>query len=114
MEQLNAVATRCLILPENSGRGSAGAGRDLGDCEDDSTVLKSKNWLLYSAALWQRCKAEYHRGKTVERACLQLRALIDQFNGERRQSIWSPLGGGLDNSLFFLGTNIYRSSASAA
>ncbi|PHJ24185.1 tetratricopeptide repeat-containing protein [Cystoisospora suis] len=86
MEQLNAVATRCLVLPENADKtpgvtsGSAADGHDFGDPQGDDFMMKSKDWLLYSAALWLRCKAEYHRGKTVERACLQLSALIDQFN----------------------------------
>ncbi|CBZ51080.1 hypothetical protein NCLIV_041560 [Neospora caninum Liverpool] len=97
MEQLNAVAVRCLALREDEAKkaldvdanhhgpaafeGSTEAALDVAFLEEDNAMeIKSADWLLYSAALWLRCKSEYHRSKTVERACVQLNALIDQFN----------------------------------
>ncbi|RQX73780.1 tetratricopeptide repeat-containing protein, partial [Toxoplasma gondii CAST] len=95
LEQLNAVAVRCLTLKEEekqgesdhktqaacSGEAAREAALDAAFLEEENALeIKSADWLLHSAALWLRCKAEYHRSKTVERACLQLNALIDQFN----------------------------------
>ncbi|KEP60238.1 UNVERIFIED_CONTAM: tetratricopeptide repeat-containing protein [Hammondia hammondi] len=95
LEQLNAVAVRCLTLKEEEKQGesehkskagcSGEAVREAAVdaaflAEENALEIKSADWLLHSAALWLRCKAEYHRSKTVERACLQLNALIDQFS----------------------------------
>lgn len=40
----------------------------------------TSNWLVFSCGLWFRCKTEYHRNKTRERATFQLQALVDQFD----------------------------------
>lgn len=61
------------------------------ECEE---ALRSEDWLVFSSGLWFRCKAEAHRSKTVERACLQLHALGDQSMGkfvrERRKKCFTP------------------------
>ncbi|KAK2197386.1 bifunctional Tetratricopeptide-like helical domain superfamily/Tetratricopeptide repeat protein TTC27-Emw1/Tetratricopeptide repeat [Babesia duncani] len=46
-------------------------------CLESSKV--QQYWLLTSLALWIRCKTEYHRTKTVERATLQLHSIHDGF-----------------------------------
>lgn len=45
-----------------------------------SRVLKnSVNWSVTTQALLMKCWGEASRGRTVERACLQIQALISQF-----------------------------------
>eukprot|EP00916_Digyalum_oweni_P011707 GHVL01019472.1.p1 GENE.GHVL01019472.1~~GHVL01019472.1.p1 ORF type:complete len:759 (-),score=124.97 GHVL01019472.1:954-3230(-) len=66
-ENLRPMAERCLrLLPDKL----------------------SCDWLLYSAALWFRCRTEFTRPKTVDRACLQLQSLVDQYHDE------TPSGSG--------------------
>ncbi|ORM39816.1 Tetratricopeptide repeat protein 27 -like protein [Babesia sp. Xinjiang] len=76
LEFLNAIVVRCL------------ASKECGS-----------SWLLSSVALWVRCKTEYHRTKTVERATLQLHELSDSYYestaspGRRLEymwHVWSP------------------------
>ena len=45
-------------------------------------VKESEDWLVYSCALWLRCKTEFHRTKTRARSCFQLQALVDQYHDE--------------------------------
>jgi len=61
LEQLAALCARILILPESG---------------------LSLAYTVYSAALWFRCKHEYYRSHTKERACLQLQTLVEQFVDE--------------------------------
>lgn len=71
LEFLNAIVVRCL------------------DADN-----KQKSWMLSSVALWVRCKTEYHRTKTVERATLQLHKLSDSYYetdiaaGDRLEYMW--------------------------
>lgn len=85
LEYLNAIVVRCL---------------------DSKEAWRS--WLLYSVALWVRCKTEYHRTKTVERATLQLHKLCDSYYetevaaGNRLQFIWhmwSPSSWGIKREI---------------
>lgn len=66
-EQLNALTNRILKF-------------DITKIKDDNLRKKIHNWLCFSTALWYRCYAEHHRGRTADRACLQLQSLVDQFN----------------------------------
>ncbi|EDO06970.1 tetratricopeptide repeat containing domain protein [Babesia bovis T2Bo] len=72
LEFLNAIVVRCL-----------------------DNVSATTSWLLTSVALWVRCKTEYHRTKTVERATLQLYKLSDAYYepsaapGARLEYIWN-------------------------
>ncbi|KAK6591074.1 3x TPR domain-containing [Cryptosporidium xiaoi] len=66
-EQLNALTNRILIF-------------DISKINDEDIRRRIHNWLCYSTALWYRCYSEHHRGKTADRACLQLQSLVDQFN----------------------------------
>eukprot|EP00923_Selenidium_pygospionis_P008413 GHVN01014359.1.p1 GENE.GHVN01014359.1~~GHVN01014359.1.p1 ORF type:complete len:1010 (+),score=236.31 GHVN01014359.1:54-3083(+) len=61
MEELNAMVQRCLVLPSSASE-------------------TQSNWLVFSSGLWFRCKSEANRSKTVERACLQLQSLVDQYS----------------------------------
>lgn len=101
LEEVNAVVTRALVLPDPSEipqkeegggwggvlKGHSARAEELlrvpdalfeEECEEE---LRSEDWLVFSSGLWFRCKAEAHRSKTVERACLQLHALGDQAMG---------------------------------
>lgn len=50
-------------------------------------VLQNKaDWTIHSAALLARTRVEGHRSRTVERAVLQLQALVDQLMDETSQS----------------------------
>lgn len=66
-EQLNALTNRILKF-------------DITKIKDEDLRKKIHNWLCFSTALWYRCYAEHHRGRTADRACLQLQSLVDQFN----------------------------------
>ncbi|CEM05675.1 unnamed protein product [Vitrella brassicaformis CCMP3155] len=66
-EELNALVQRCLVLPSAPPSGQEGS-------------QLSANWLVYSAGLYFRSRSELHRTKTMDRACLQLQALIDQYD----------------------------------
>ncbi|KAJ1615393.1 TPR domain-containing protein [Cryptosporidium canis] len=66
-EQLNALMNRILKF-------------DVTKIRDENIRRKIHNWLCFSTALWYRCYAEHHRGRTADRACLQLQSLVDQFN----------------------------------
>uniref|UniRef100_A0A0G4FKR2 Uncharacterized protein n=1 Tax=Chromera velia CCMP2878 TaxID=1169474 RepID=A0A0G4FKR2_9ALVE len=81
MEELGAVVARSLVLPKNLEERKQVEGEE-GQGQKDEGIL-SANWLVFSAGLWFRCKTEHHRSKTMERACLQLQALVDQFDDER-------------------------------
>ena len=43
-------------------------------------IEDSKNWLVFSTALYVRSLNEFSRVKTKERSILQLQTLVDQFN----------------------------------
>ncbi|GIX65958.1 tetratricopeptide repeat-containing protein [Babesia caballi] len=81
---------------------SAIVARCLGDKDGPSS------WLLSSVALWVRCKTEYHRTKTVERATLQLHKLSDSYYeadappGRRLEfmwHVWSPTSWGIKREI---------------
>ncbi|GFE53809.1 tetratricopeptide repeat-containing protein, putative [Babesia ovis] len=85
LEFLNAIVVRCL--------GSNDA---------------YPSWLLSSVALWVRCRTEYHRTKTVERATLQLYQLSDSYYestvapGRRLEymwHVWSPTSWGIKREI---------------
>ncbi|UKJ87878.2 hypothetical protein MACJ_000318 [Theileria orientalis] len=57
LEFINSIATTCL--------------------REDTT--EQKNWIIASTSLWLRCKTEYSRTKTIERATLQLHSISDSF-----------------------------------
>ena len=58
LESVNAIVTRALLKP---------------------TKQASADWLVFSAGLYFRCKAEFQRIKTRGRSCFQLEALVKQF-----------------------------------
>lgn len=67
---VNALAERVLVTykkPEETTEGQ----------------MSTANWLTFSAGLFFRCRAEWHRNKTRERSTFQLQALCDQFNDEK-------------------------------
>ncbi|CDR95695.1 tetratricopeptide repeat containing domain protein, putative [Babesia bigemina] len=85
LEFLNAIVVRCL----GSTEGAA-------------------SWLLSSVALWVRCKTEYHRTKTVERASLQLHKLSDSYYESEATAasrlefvwhVWSPSSWGIKREI---------------
>ncbi|UKK00292.2 hypothetical protein MACK_000362 [Theileria orientalis] len=57
LEFINTIATTCL--------------------REETT--EQKNWMIASTSLWLRCKTEYSRTKTTERATLQLHSISDSF-----------------------------------
>eukprot|EP00397_Hematodinium_sp_SG-2012_P021290 GEMP01021984.1.p1 GENE.GEMP01021984.1~~GEMP01021984.1.p1 ORF type:complete len:814 (+),score=167.22 GEMP01021984.1:33-2444(+) len=61
---------------------NAMAQRTLVTKKQETDGMWTSNWLVFSCGLWFRCKTEYHRTKTRERATFQLQALVDQFNDE--------------------------------
>ncbi|KAF4658287.1 Tetratricopeptide repeat domain 27 [Perkinsus chesapeaki] len=65
MEQIGCLVNRALVLPEN-----------LSDPRDAGC---SAHWLVYSAGLWLRCRTEFGRVKTRNRAAFQLQALVEQY-----------------------------------
>ena len=44
-------------------------------------IVSAPDWSVFSSGLLLRCRAEFHRVKTVERAVLQLHALREQLDG---------------------------------
>eukprot|EP00392_Amoebophrya_sp_AT5.2_P000376 g376.t1 len=68
LEQLGALADRVLQFDDQH----VGAA---------FTSLRGGNWLTCATGLYFRCKNEYQRVHTKERACLQLQALVEQFDG---------------------------------
>ncbi|OII75890.1 TPR repeat-containing protein [Cryptosporidium andersoni] len=68
-EQLEALMNRIIQL-------------DVSKIENKLIKSQVHNWLCYSTALWYRCYSEHHRGRTADRACLQLQSLVDQFKDE--------------------------------
>lgn len=65
LEEINALAGRILVTRE---------------AEIDG--MWTSNWLVFSCGLWFRCKTEYHRIKTRERAVFQLQELVRQFEDD--------------------------------
>ncbi|KAF4719027.1 Tetratricopeptide repeat domain 27, partial [Perkinsus olseni] len=65
MEQIGCLVNRALVLPENF--------------NDPRDAGCSAHWLVYSAGLWLRCRTEFGRVKTRNRAAFQLQALVDQY-----------------------------------
>ncbi|GBE59603.1 tetratricopeptide repeat-containing protein, putative [Babesia ovata] len=85
LEFLNAIVVRCLGSTEGI-----------------------TSWLLSSVALWVRCKTEYHRTKTVERASLQLHKLSDSYYESEASAasrlefvwhVWSPSSWGIKREI---------------
>mmetsp|Transcript_86306 Transcript_86306/g.244653 ORF Transcript_86306/g.244653 Transcript_86306/m.244653 type:complete len:590 (+) Transcript_86306:3-1772(+) len=68
LQEINALAQRVLAADDKPREASA----------EDGPLLTA-NWLIFSCALWYRCRAEHHRNKTRERATFQLQSLVDQF-----------------------------------
>ncbi|KAI2614817.1 uncharacterized protein GGS25DRAFT_473333 [Hypoxylon fragiforme] len=54
---------------------------------------KSTNWQIYTQALLTRSRIELNRSRTVERAVLQLQALVDQVIVDTQEVIRSPING---------------------
>nr|PVC52702.1 hypothetical protein MACL_00000579 [Theileria orientalis] len=64
LEFINTIATTCL--------------------REETT--EQKNWMIASTSLWLRCKTEYSRTKTIERATLQLHSISDSFYEHKPQN----------------------------
>jgi len=40
------------------------------------------NWIVFTTCLLSRCRLELSKTQTVDRACLQLQVLVDQYEDE--------------------------------
>lgn len=45
-------------------------------------VMHSTNWIVFTTSLLSRCRVEITKPQTVDKACLQMQVLVDQFNDE--------------------------------
>ncbi|KAL8437612.1 hypothetical protein ACSSS7_000841 [Eimeria intestinalis] len=98
LEEVGAVVSRALVLPPAGSTAATNSSSSnsmreyyklrhsflLSQPPEDFTdepncQLLSPDWVVFSGGLWLRCCAEFHRTKTVERACLQLHALCEQL-----------------------------------
>ncbi|OEH79140.1 TPR domain-containing protein [Cyclospora cayetanensis] len=94
LEEVGAVVSRALVLPPSGSdsriststkeyyRARLHALEQQPPDEflpEPNCQLLSPDWVVFSGGLWLRCRTEFHRTKTVERACLQLHALCEQL-----------------------------------
>ncbi|AFZ80172.1 tetratricopeptide repeat domain containing protein [Theileria equi strain WA] len=81
---------RFLTIPEGDELALQYIGAIVTKCLSSS----DSKWLITSLALWLRCKTEYNRNKTVERATFQLHSLSENYlepspaTGSRLEYFW--------------------------